>query len=76
MKVLIFKPTLTYIGISTKNGVFIFKPLYLANFIEAEDINIKIAVSATDIHIKKHWADDLTPLIIRVLAPGYSPHST
>ena len=54
MKVLIFKPTLIYIGISTKNGVFIFKPLYLANFIEAGDINIKIAVSATDIHIKKH----------------------
>lgn len=54
MKVLIFKPTLTYIGISTKSGVFIFKPLYLANFIEAGDINIKIAVSATDIHIKKH----------------------
>ena len=54
MKVLMFKPTLTYIGISIKNGVFIFKPLYLVNFIEAGDINIKIAVSATDIHIKTH----------------------
>ncbi|CAH1536863.1 conserved hypothetical protein [Vibrio jasicida] len=54
MKVLIFKPTFINIGISTKNEVFIFKPFYLANFSEAGDINIKIAVSATDIHIKKH----------------------